>query len=136
MRFIPTSVHGVLDYLMGGLLIATPWLFGFADDAGGAAMWVPIVLGAGAILYSLFTDYELGVVRKLPMPIHLWLDLASGLTLAVAPFLFGYVEEGANVWLTFLVLGLLEIGASLTTRTHPAAARPSAAALPGHARGA
>ena len=38
MRFLPTRVHGVIDYLWGVALIATPWLFGFAN--GGAAQWV------------------------------------------------------------------------------------------------
>ncbi len=36
MRFIPTRIHGMMDYLMGVLLIVAPCLFGFAD--GGAAM--------------------------------------------------------------------------------------------------
>jgi hypothetical protein len=27
MRFIPTKVHGVMDYIMDILLIASPWLF-------------------------------------------------------------------------------------------------------------
>jgi hypothetical protein len=33
MRFIPTSVHGVLDYLIGALLIIAPWLFGLRGEA-------------------------------------------------------------------------------------------------------
>ena len=31
MRFIPTHVHGMMDYLTGVILIAVPWLFGFAS---------------------------------------------------------------------------------------------------------
>src|SRR5690554_1548903 len=73
MRFLSTRTHGVLDYLVGALLILAPFIFGFAD--GGAAQWVPIVLGAGAIAYSLVTRYELGAVKLLPMPAHLGLDL-------------------------------------------------------------
>lgn len=41
MRFISTRVHGVVDYLMGLLLIVAPFLFGFAT--GGSAQWVPII---------------------------------------------------------------------------------------------
>src|SRR3982750_3880824 len=80
MRFIPTRVHGMMDYLMGVLLIAAPWLFDFAD--GGAETWVPVVLGAGAILYSLFTDYELGASHQISMKTHLTLDMISGALLA------------------------------------------------------
>jgi SPW repeat len=114
MRFIPTRVHGMLDYSMGALLIIAPWLLGFA--AGGAETWVPVILGAGAIVYSLFTDYELGLVRRIPMGTHLGLDLGSGALLAVSPWLFGFADL---VYLPHLILGLLEIGAALTTRTTP-----------------
>ena len=115
MRFISTRVHGMLDYLMGALLIASPWLFGFAQ--GGAESWVPVVLGAGALLYSLMTAYEFGAVRVIPMATHLSLDAGAGLLLVVSPWLFGFSDL---VWGPHVVLGLLELGAALTTRTTPA----------------
>ena len=114
MRFIPTRIHGIADYLLGLLLVAAPWLFGFAD--GGAATWVPVVLGVGVVLYSLLTDYELGLVRRIPMQTHLTLDLAGGAVLAASPWVFGFADR---VWLPHLVFGLLEIGAALFTRTQP-----------------
>ena len=80
----------------------------------------PVALGAGALLYSLFTDYELGVVRRIPMPVHLGLDLGSGLLLAVSPWLFGFA---AFVWVPHLVFGLLEVGAALMTKRMPSSAR-------------
>lgn len=90
MRFIGTKTHGYLDYIMGMLLIAAPWIFGFAR--GEAETWVPVVLGAGVILYSLFTDYELGMNRRLSMRTHLMLDLAGGFILAISPWLFGFAD--------------------------------------------
>jgi hypothetical protein len=116
VRFIPTRIHGMADYLLGALLVLAPWLFGFAD--GGAEMWVPVVLGAGVVLYSLLTDYELGLVRRIPMRMHLGLDLAGGVVLAASPWVFGFADR---VWLPHLIFGLLEIGAALTTRTTPEA---------------
>lgn len=114
MRFVSTRVHGVLDYLTGALLIIAPWLFGFAN--GGAAQWVPVVLGAGIIVVSLLTAYEWGIVRTIPMPVHLGIDLASGALLAVSPWLFGFAPL---VWLPHFLVGLLEVGASLITQTTP-----------------
>ncbi|MGV3658513.1 MAG: SPW repeat domain-containing protein [Chitinophagaceae bacterium] len=114
MRFIPTKVHGYLDYLVGALLIASPWLFDFAD--GGAETWVPVVLGAGAILYSLITDYELGASKTISMRTHLTLDLISGIVLAASPWIFGFADY---VWGPHLILGLFEIGAALMTRREP-----------------
>jgi hypothetical protein len=117
MRFIPTRTHGVIDYLMGALLILAPYLLGFAD--GTAAQWIPQVVGAALIGASLLTDYELGVVRVIPMPVHLFLDVAAGALLAVSPWLFGFADRVA--W-PHLILGLLEIGMGLTTSTTPATA--------------
>lgn len=114
MRFIPTRVHGVVDYLMGILLIVIPWLLGFAR--GGAEMWVPVILGSGVLLYSAMTNYELGLMHVLSMPVHLWLDGLGGVLLAISPWLFGFAEL---VWVPHLVLGVLEIGAALTTQKVP-----------------
>ena len=114
MKIISTKTHGILDYLMGVLLIASPWIFGFAT--GGAEQWIPIILGAGALVYSMMTNYELGVFRTLSMKTHLNLDLMAGLLLAVSPWLFGFSDR---VIAPHLILGILEIGAALMTRTTP-----------------
>ena len=112
MRFLPTRIHGMLDYLIGLLLIAAPWLLDFAD--GGAEQWVPVIVGASVIMYSLITDYELSIANIIPMPVHLGLDIMGGALLAVSPWLFGFSEE---VWLPHVVVGLLEIGTGLVTHT-------------------
>src|SRR5919202_6542914 len=100
MRFIPTKVHGILDYASGALFIASRWLFGFADKP--AAKWVPLAAGGAALGSSLFTDYELGAVRKIPMPAHLGLDVAEGALLAASPWLFGFDKK---VYLPHLIFG-------------------------------
>lgn len=107
MRFITTRVHGYLDYAMGALLIAMPWLLGF--DMNGPETWIMVALGIGAILYSLFTNYELGAFRMIPMTGHLWLDFFSGLLLAASPWLFGFADY---VWAPHLILGVMEMGAA------------------------
>lgn len=118
MRFLPTRIHGYLDYLLGVLLIVAPWLFGFAG-AGGAETWIPVILGIVLIVYSLFTDYELGVRRAIPMSTHLWLDAIGGIFLAVSPWLFGFSDL---VWAPHLVVGLIELVVSLVTHVVPGVA--------------
>ena len=113
VRFLPTRIHGLLDYLTGLLFLAAPWLFGFAGETDDIATWLFVVLGAGVLLYSLFTDYELGLVRKLPMPVHLTLDLGGGILLLVSPWLFGFADE---VWVPHVLFGLLEVSAALVTQ--------------------
>jgi hypothetical protein len=99
---------------MGALLIAAPWIFDF--DRGGAETWVPVILGVAMIGLALMTDYELGASRRISMRTHLMIDLISGALLAVSPWLFGFNDY---VWQPHLILGLLEIGAALTTKLHP-----------------
>src|SRR5690606_2058256 len=114
MRFISTRVHGMTDYVVALLLIAAPWLFGFAE--GGAETWVPVILGCGVILYSLMTAYEMGIVPAISMPAHLGLDALGGLFLLASPWIFQFAEL---IWWPHVVVGLLEIGAAAMTQTVP-----------------
>ena len=48
MRFIPTRIHGALDYALGIVLAALPYVAGFADR--GIAEWASVILGCGLII--------------------------------------------------------------------------------------
>ena len=123
MRFIETKTHAYLDYLVGMILIIAPWVLGF--HRGGAETWVPVSFGALVIIYSLLTDYELGASRRIPMRMHLLLDLVGGIVLAVSPWLFNFDE---HVSTPHLVLGLFSIGASLFTKTTPSSSEADVSA--------
>lgn len=82
----------------------------------GAASTLLVVLGAGTVIYSLITDYELGLLKILSMKAHLGIDLMAGVLLIASPWLLGFEEEA--IWL-FIILGVVEIGASLMTQKHP-----------------
>ena len=118
MHFIPRSVHGILDYVVGILLILAPTLFGFShiDTARNVALF----MGSGALLYSVLTNYELGLVKLIPFSVHLTLDVISGVLLAASPWLFGFADQVAA---PHVAVGLFEIVAGLCTRrdaaSHP-----------------
>ena len=112
MRFIETKTHGYMDYLMGILLIVLPGLMGL--DMNSAQSIVPMVIGVMTIVMSLMTAYELSVTNIIPMSTHLMIDLLSGIVLAASPWIFGFADE---VYMPHLILGILEIGASLMTKT-------------------
>lgn len=114
MKIISTKVHGIMDYLMGVLLIVAPWLLGFAEN--GAETWVPVVLGISTIIYSLLTDYESGIAAVIPMRTHLTLDVVSGIFLAASPWIFGFDDR---VYMPHLILGIVEVVAGLTTESTP-----------------
>jgi hypothetical protein len=114
MRFIPTKFHAPLDYIVGAALIASPWIFSFSDTT--APTVVSIVLGIGLIAYSLITNYELGVWKLAPMAVHNLIDVVAGGLLALSPWLFGFADDPANVWIWFVVVGLAAIFLGLTTK--------------------
>jgi hypothetical protein len=114
MRFIPTRIHGLIDYLTGILLIAAPFLFRFADNT--AAQWVPMLLGAAILVMALMTDFELSLANLIPMPLHLGIDAAGGLLLLASPWLFGFADR---VMWPHVIFGIMEIFFALTTRTVP-----------------
>jgi SPW repeat len=114
MRFIPTKFHAPLDYIVGAGLIAAPWILQFSEHT--AATVVPVVLGIGLIAYSLLTNYELGLWKVAPMAVHNLIDIAAGGLLAVSPWLFGFADESANVWMPHVVVGLAAVFLGLTTK--------------------
>ena len=101
---IDSRVHGILDYVVGLLLILAPYILGFAD--GGPAQFVPMVLGASTILYSLVTRYELSVAKLIPYRVHLTVDAASGVLLLASPWLFRFADQ---IWWPHVLVGLVEL---------------------------
>jgi hypothetical protein len=113
MRFVPTRIHGLIDYLMGLALIALPWFCGLGR---GTQTWLPVVLGAAVLTYSFLTDYELGAAPLFSMPFHLVMDGLGGALLAASPWLFGFADL---VWVPHLILGLVALGVACVTQTVP-----------------
>jgi hypothetical protein len=115
LRVIPTSVHGMIDYAASGALYATPALLRL-NDVPASARTLRLASGA-AVAYSLLTDYELGVVKLVPMPAHLTLDIMSGALLASSPWLFGFAKVGPRHWLPHALMGAKEIVIALMSKT-------------------
>jgi hypothetical protein len=113
-QIISTKMHGIEDYAMGVLLIAAPYLLGFANHT--AAQWVPTVIGVAILGASMLTRYELGVYGLIPMPMHLMLDAGAAILLIASPWLFGF---SGTVYLPHVILGLVILASGAMTRTQP-----------------
>lgn len=111
MKFISTKAHGVIDYATAILLIVSPWLFNFSDVQ--VAKRVVIVVGVLIILMSAFTNYEAGLIKRIPMRDHLYLDAVIGLFLIISPWLFTFSER---VHLPQVIIGILGLVVPLLTR--------------------
>jgi hypothetical protein len=114
MKIIDTKTHGYIDYIMGIFLLASPSLFSL--NMQGMESIIFYINGAAVILYSLLTNYEVGLIKIIPMKGHLILDILSGIFLAASPWLFGFSDL---VYGPHLVLGILEICAVLMTESRP-----------------
>lgn len=103
---IPYIVHQAGDYLLAALLIAAPFLFGFSDS--GAATAVAIIAGVVVLVMAASTDGPLSLIDAIPIPVHILGDVALGVLLIAAPFLFGFSDEGGATAF-FIVLGVVEL---------------------------
>ena len=55
MKYSPTTIHAASDYVMGALLLAAPWIFGFSHDfnATSCTMALGVAMVAGSLFVAL-----------------------------------------------------------------------------------
>lgn len=111
MKKIPTTVHAYIDYGSALIFLVSPWLFKFSDVP--TAKWLSIFVGVMILVMSLLTRYEYGVVRLIPMRIHLMTDILLGLFLIISPWLLGFYGE---TFLFHIVMGFSALGAGMWTK--------------------
>lgn len=111
MRFITTKVHGVLDYVMGFILV-TPWVSYYE----GVPTLPPSLVGLSILVYSLITDYELGFVKLISMRTHLIFDFVLGLFLVATPWLFNFSDK---LIAPFVIAGAFTLVVTLLTKLRP-----------------
>lgn len=115
---IPAWVHGVFDYVGGIALILAPNIFGFAD-LGGPAVVIPRIIGVLVLVQAMLTAYEVGIVKIIPMSMHLMNDYVASIFLAISPWLFGFNNNSPRVWMPHVIVGLAVFVVSLLTEKHP-----------------
>ncbi|MBA5777664.1 hypothetical protein H2509_11070 [Stappia sp. F7233] len=94
-RFVTQKIHSWLDYPVAISLIVMPFLLGLGTS-NPFAMWLAVGTGVAALILTLLTDHETGLIRVLPYSFHLLVDGIVGLTFLAAPFLFGF--SGLDAW--------------------------------------
>ena len=119
MRFIPTALHGLADYVVGLIVAGLPFYFGWT----GASRVTFVTLGVLVICYSLLTDYELGLVRVLRIRFHLLLDALFGLAMLAIPMLLHLPNDSR---IPVYVIGVLSLLLSLTTKIRAQGTRSDA----------
>jgi hypothetical protein len=113
MKPLSTRAHGLLDYSsVVAFLVAPDWL-----GWGAGPRRLLRRAAAATLAYSLFTRYELGLIRLLPMPAHLALDAGqAALLCSAAAFLRG---ERRAIRAAILGVGLGELAIVAFSRRRP-----------------
>jgi hypothetical protein len=107
-----------MDYLGVLILFFAPNIFGFSE-VGGAPVLIPRILAAVILVQSLMTRYELGLMKVMSMRAHLMNDYLASIFLALSPWLFGFADMSANVWMPHLIAGVSIFLFSLLTEKEP-----------------
>ena len=101
--------HGFVDYGVAALELALSSLL----PAGVRARRLLRASGLSAALLGALTDYDLGLLRVVPMRVHLALDGIFAATFLAAPAALR--DEGTSVRIALTMLGLGGAVAAATT---------------------
>jgi hypothetical protein len=116
---ISRFLHGAIEYAIGVLLIAAPFLLHFKASA---AIAVSIVAGVLVLVIAASSDGPTSLVNSVPTSAHLLLDVGLAAVLVAAPFLFGFNSESAPTAF-FIVLGVAHLLMTIGTRFQVPAGR-------------
>lgn len=116
MALISTRTHAAGDYAGGALMLLSATFV--RDRRAGVLLGLA---GAGTLAASASTDYELGLWRKLPMPVHLALDAGTGALMMTGALLFRQ-RRGTRLssWLPPMLIGAGELAGAALTERRPA----------------
>lgn len=109
---LPVLAHGVIEYLAGILFIAAPTLWSFEAPAATA---VSVVVGVVVLIVAATSAVPTGLIRGIPVSVHVALDFVLAIALIATPFVFGFVDD-RNALIFFLALGVLHLLVTIGTR--------------------
>lgn len=106
---LSSKVHGIIDYVVVLFLLASPSLFGLPEFT---ACCTYILAGIHFTL-TILTDFEVGLIKVIPLKVHGMIELIVSLALVGFAFYVGgregylarnfYLGFGIAVFLTWLI---------------------------------
>src|SRR5690349_11352658 len=109
---IPAFIHGILEYALGALLVAAPFIFAF--DSGGAKA-VSIVAGVLILIFAASSALTTGLIKSIPVQAHVVLDYILAGLLIASPFIFSFSSESTPTAF-FIVTGIVYLLVTIATR--------------------
>jgi hypothetical protein len=116
---IELRTHAAIDVAALVFVLVSPWLLGYSEHRGATTMAVLcFVFGMGL---NLVTDYPVGLLRKLPMKLHRFMELTSPPITLVVPWMY-FADAGAFPWVMSFAGIAVVANALLTKPLAPATA--------------
>jgi hypothetical protein len=83
-----SKIHGIIDYGVVLFLWISPSLFSLPQTTA----MVTYILGGIHLTLTLLTNFEMGVIRVIPLKIHGWIELIVAISLVGVAFYLGNLE--------------------------------------------
>jgi hypothetical protein len=98
---LSSKIHGVVDYLVVLFLIVSPTLFGLQERTATFTY----TLSAIHLLLTIFTNFELGLIKLIPLKIHGIIELLVSILLIGTAYYLGSIEGNSsrNYYLGFAI---------------------------------
>jgi hypothetical protein len=119
--FIPTTTYAVLNYVIALLLISTLWTFDTLH-IGGAALFLPLLIGWLQLIMAIFADNKLGFLKVFPMSMHNVNDVIMGSFLMCSPWIYDF---HTIIWVpqvlfggALFIMGIFTQGSPLLNKDH------------------
>jgi len=94
-RFITKKIHAYLDYPVAFSLMILPFVLGLGTS-NPLALWLAVIAGIAALVLTVLTDHDLGLLPVISYSTHLAVDGLVGVVFLIAPILFGFT--GIDAW--------------------------------------
>ena len=118
-KFIPTYSHAVIDYILVIVLLIGPFISEF--DFSGMAATICFISSGIVALLSILTASEGGLIRIIPMKIHLAIDILLGIFLIASPFILRFSSQ---TYFFHIFIGIIILGSAIYTRPTVIGSRP------------
>jgi hypothetical protein len=119
--FIPTTTYAVLNYVIALLLISTLWTFDTLH-IGGAALFLPLIIGWLQLIMAIFANNKLGFLKVFPMSMHNVNDVIMGSFLMCSPWVYDF---HSTIWIpqvlfggALFIMGIFTQGSPLINKEH------------------
>ena len=83
-----SKIHGIIDYGVVLFLWISPSIFSLPSTTS----LFTYILGGVHLTLTLLTNFEMGIIRVIPLKIHGWIELIVAISLVGAAFYLGNLD--------------------------------------------